>query len=99
MSSQKKIVEISTRDNASQLLNIQNEQNDQSIVEVLGTASHIAVYKFERKEGQGSWIRIDVEGAAFVVRSTQIPYFRVIVLNRLGTISLFLSAYVKVYVL
>jgi hypothetical protein len=80
-----KKLDIGVKDAAVNLANIQNEMKDKSIVEILGTASYIAIYRFDRNlEENGSWVRLGVEGAAFVVRSTEIPYFRFVVLNRLG---------------
>ncbi|GAM29077.1 hypothetical protein SAMD00019534_122530 [Acytostelium subglobosum LB1] len=70
--------------NSQQQLNLTALQRiDNKIVEVLGTSTHVAVYKFDEQSQQ--WHRREVEGSLFIVRRVEEPYERLVVLNRLST--------------
>lgn len=65
------------------------QKEDKNITDILGKASHVVIYKFDNHKTQ--WIRIDVEGSAFIVTASVAPFLRLLVLNRLSrTPSLYL---------
>jgi hypothetical protein len=59
------------------------QKEDKSITNILGQATHIVLYQFEKTTSQ--WDRIGVEGSGFVVTASTSPVLRLLVLNRLGT--------------
>ena len=65
-------------------LNLQNlqKQEDKSITEILGNASHTTLYRFDNNSCQ--WDRVGVEGTTFIVLADTAPVARLIVLNKLG---------------
>lgn len=67
-------------------LNLQNlqKQEDKSIKEILGNASHTTLYRFDNASCQ--WDRVGVEGTTFIVLANTAPVARLIVLNKLGII-------------
>jgi hypothetical protein len=58
------------------------QKEDRNITDILGKASHVVIYKFDNQKTQ--WIRIDVEGSAFIVAASIAPFLRLLVLNRLS---------------
>ncbi|EFA85504.1 hypothetical protein PPL_01461 [Heterostelium album PN500] len=69
---------------SQQQLNLSALQRlDNKIVSVLGTSTHVAVYKFD--ESSLEWHRGEVEGSLFIVRRLEEPFERLVVLNRLST--------------
>jgi len=56
---------------------------DPAVVEVLGSSGHVAVYRFD--DVSKTWHRKDAEGSLFIVKRSEQPLFRIIVLNRLST--------------
>lgn len=79
------------------------QKEDKNITSILGNASHIVIYKFDNNKT--IWDRVGVEGSAFVVLASTIPYLRLLVLNRLSILyynhlfsfSLLLYFYVYIY--
>jgi mRNA-decapping enzyme 1B len=65
-------------------INLQNlkKQEDKSITDILGTASHTTLYRFDNNSCQ--WDRVGVEGTTFIVTADTVPSARLIVLNKLG---------------
>lgn len=59
------------------------QKTDPSVVEILGSASHVTLYGFDLD--QQAWSRKNVEGSLFVVRRNAAPTFQFVVLNRLST--------------
>ena len=59
------------------------QKTDPSVVEILGSASHVTLYGFDLD--QQAWSRKNVEGSLFVVRRNTAPTFQFVVLNRLST--------------
>ena len=59
------------------------QKTDPSVVEILGSASHVTLYGFDLD--QQAWSRKNVEGSLFVVRRNATPTFQFVVLNRLST--------------
>ena len=59
------------------------QKTDPSVVEILGSASHVTLYGFDLD--QQAWSRKNVEGSLFVVRRKAAPTFQFVVLNRLST--------------
>jgi len=59
-----------------------HKQEDTSITEVLGSASHTALYRFDSNASQ--WERVGVEGSVFVVLADRAPVARLIVLNTIA---------------
>ena len=59
------------------------QKTDPSVVEILGSASHVTLYGFDLD--QQAWSRKNVEGSLFVVRRNASPTFQFVVLNRLST--------------
>lgn len=64
-------------------INLQNlkKQEDKSIREILGNASHTTLYRFDN--GSCEWDRVGVEGTTFIVMADIAPMARLIVLNKL----------------
>ena len=60
------------------------QKEDPDITDILGNASHTAIYRFNN--GSCQWERVGVEGAAFVVAASVRPLFRLVVFNKLGEI-------------
>ncbi|KAN0009921.1 hypothetical protein ACTFIU_007231 [Dictyostelium citrinum] len=56
---------------------------DSKICGVLGTSTHVTAYKFDESVKQ--WFRKDIEGSLFIVNTTEYPYCKLIVMNRLST--------------
>lgn len=52
--------------------------------EIIEDAAHAALYRFLEEEQR--WIRMDIEGAAFITRNTEKPLYSFIILNKLGKI-------------
>jgi len=52
---------------------------DEDILEILYSATHVAVYEFDT--GRKSWRRSDIEGTLFLVKRCSAPRFRMIVVN------------------
>lgn len=52
---------------------------DEDILEILYSATHVAVYEFDTS--RKSWRRSDIEGTLFLVKRCSAPRFRMIVLN------------------
>ena len=70
-------------ENEKKQLNLTSlQREDKNILNILGNASHIVIYKFDSL--QTMWDRVGVEGSAFVVTSSTVPYLRLLVLNRLS---------------
>jgi len=59
------------------------QKTDPSVVEILGSASHVTLYGFDLD--QQAWSRKNVEGSLSVVRRNTAPTFQFVVLNRLST--------------
>ena len=59
------------------------QKTDPSVVEILGSASHVTLYGFDLDKQ--AWSRKNVEGSLFVVRRNTAPTFQFVVLNRLST--------------
>lgn len=68
-------------------MNLQSlqKEEDKSIREILGNASHTSLYRFDNESSQ--WDRVNVEGTVFIVVADTAPYSRLIVLNKLGDYS------------
>jgi hypothetical protein len=66
--------------------NIRNLQTltriDSEITEIVNNSSHIALYQFNAQDGK--WSRYGVEGAGFIVQRKSEPYYKFIILNKLG---------------
>jgi hypothetical protein len=58
------------------------QKEDRYITDILGKAAHVVIYKFDNHKTQ--WIRIEVEGSAFIVTASVAPFLRLLVLNRLS---------------
>ncbi|KAM9969211.1 hypothetical protein ACTFIR_001039 [Dictyostelium discoideum] len=56
---------------------------DSKICGVLGTSTHVTAYKFDESVKQ--WFRKDIEGSLFIVNTTEYPYCKLVVMNRLST--------------
>lgn len=54
------------------------QRQDPSIVDILGSATHVVLYEFVSP----SWQKLDVEGSLFLVKRRDMPRFRLLVLNR-----------------
>lgn len=54
------------------------QRQDESVVDILGSATHVVLYEFETP----SWQKLDVEGSLFLVKRRDMPRFRLLVLNR-----------------
>lgn len=52
---------------------------DEDIIEILYSATHVAVYEFDT--ARKSWRRSDIEGTLFLVKRCSAPRFRMIVVN------------------
>lgn len=65
-------------------LNLQNlqKQEDKSIREILGNASHTSLYRYDKSSCE--WDRLGVEGTTLIVLADEAPVARLIVLNKLG---------------
>lgn len=55
---------------------------DSNIIEIIEDYSHVAAYQYD--EMQTKWDKLDVEGSLFIVRSSKIPLYSLIVLNKKG---------------
>lgn len=55
---------------------------DPHILEIVESAAHVAVYRFEPRDSK--WSRYGVEGAAFITKSCQLPLNKLIILNKQG---------------
>ncbi|KAH9084727.1 hypothetical protein Ae201684P_001967 [Aphanomyces euteiches] len=71
----------------SDALNLQVlQRQDDQIMDIVGTASHVVVYEFNQVEQ--SWKRKEVEGSLFVVKRYSAPRFQIFVNNRLSTVNM-----------
>jgi Dcp1-like decapping family len=55
---------------------------DARVLEIISEAAHTCIYKFNAATTQ--WERYGVEGAAFIVRNCQAPFYSFIVMNKMG---------------
>ena len=60
---------------------------DENVIEIIEDSSHVALYQFDAQNTK--WERLDVEGSLFITRSSQEPFYSLIVLNKKGTVQLF----------
>ncbi|CAK4634916.1 hypothetical protein LEN26_007620 [Aphanomyces euteiches] len=76
---------VDTSQSDSLNLQVLQRQDDQ-IMDIVGTASHVVVYEFNQVEQ--SWKRKEVEGSLFVVKRYSAPRFQIFVNNRLSTVNM-----------
>lgn len=53
-----------------------------NVLEIIGDATHVALYSFEAAAAK--WERLGIEGACFVTRCAQSPFYNLFVLNKMG---------------
>ena len=53
-----------------------------NVLEIIGDATHVALYSFEAAAAK--WERMGIEGACFVTRCAQSPFYNLFVLNKMG---------------
>eukprot|EP00300_Choanocystis_sp_HF-7_P013095 c18156_g1_i1.p1 GENE.c18156_g1_i1~~c18156_g1_i1.p1 ORF type:complete len:188 (+),score=9.37 c18156_g1_i1:29-592(+) len=57
-------------------------RRDPEVAEIVSTAAHVAVYEYAIRDRK--WDRRGVEGSLFVTRRKCAPFYRFVVMNRLG---------------
>ncbi len=53
-----------------------------SVMEIIDDATHVAIYRFITEESK--WVRMDIEGSAYVTRNSTPPLYSLIVMNKKG---------------
>lgn len=53
-----------------------------SVLEIIEDCMHVAVYTFKIDENK--WTRMEVEGAMYIIRNNQKPFYTLLVLNKIG---------------
>jgi hypothetical protein len=54
----------------------------ETVLEIIDDATHVAIYRFITEESK--WVRMDIEGSAYVTRNSQAPFYSLIVMNKKG---------------
>lgn len=60
------------------------------VLEVIDDAFHVAVYRYLSGDEVPRWVRMDIEGSAYVTRNNSSPLYSLIVLNKKGSADLIL---------
>lgn len=59
------------------------QRGDLSIADIIGSATHVCLYEFDQATSQ--WDKKQVEGSLFLVKRTDQPRFKLVILNRNST--------------
>lgn len=75
------MIQIDLKDKRSKNLSAL-QKIDRRVLEIISETSHTCIYKFNAASTQ--WERYGVEGAGFVVRNCDAPFYSFIVMNKMG---------------